>query len=1639
MLRRTLRVTASILGWGLRCVLSLLLLVCLFLAVLPLFTRTARFRDLVSGRASAALGGARVTIGRLRLAPVSGRPVAIHDLSVTPPGANEPLLELGTFSVRYRPLRALAREAVLDELLVRDLRVRVVSDETGWNFRDLLPAPSAPAPEKPPEEPGKPEAPRKAPPSPSDLFETIRALRLPLAVRVSRIRLENLSVSVAQGDRLRLDLDGFSADFACDFNREAAGRLDLRVRLDSLEAALDDKAVRIGKPTELSAALTRDTDGRLALTTQLTVPPPHARTGATGPLNLPGLHVSLTSALDPGKERVEIDKLDLRLPGLLRAGLSDVSADKLGRGGFAATAELELSLDAVRSLIPAPMLKDIPLPTPPAPPSLPPAVLAVLGPLRANALEPAGPVLGVPRQNWADVDLAAFRGRVRSRTTVNGRLPATDRPPEPVRVSSALNVDLDRFEVNVARKAAVTGEADRLVVQRAGTLVDDFRTDLDLDASLDVARRRPETLKLAGTLAAARAIEAALDGHRLAIRDLRCAAEAGVSDFPRIVAHVPSFELHVGEIHVLAPGLADVRLPFDLTARLDASHLSRPPESAVSDLDVRIRVGKLVPSLTLAGDIDGLGKRRLDLDAGLKLDLGQALALAGGLAEPRIADLISRVGLEGTFASTVKLGGALPSPDAPERALTTALTLNTGLRDVRARIAPLDLTCTRLQTSLQANATLAGAWQPRDVNVSVRTQIGPTEAPGLVKLAAADLQLKAGAADRQLSRFSFGTQFRLEGLRAGRRTREGPQWIHDPLDLNLKLDTSGRLPEGDLDIPAFSIEAPGILALHLREVEVRDRGAGAVSANLSVQLPDLAALSRLASSAAPAPLPALSGAAGVDLTLRGKAPLAADFIKPGLRGLKKEKPDLALWPPRDFVRDKLSVETRLNVRVRDFAVALPPVPDPAAPDETLERGISGLGLDVSAGFAPRKIDLSTRLGIAEARLLPELGPIRDVSFAFGAVLDDWDALRMDGPDLSARGKPFATRVSARLYGLSRILQSDPRTQPIDHVLENLGLEFTSALDVRVPETLLPPGLLVKGAVGFDTRLAMIPAERMRAGFDLRMEGLSVAAGNAKLLQLLHKDDAFALLADRGQLTAALDKKSLLRCFRPERVLSILDAGRLVREASHPIELPPEAIQGVHLPDPANPVFLDLAESRPALRELPQELSVPPLATRWFPPPVSLVAAGGPDLERLQAKLARISPVELALNPRRIAAVLSPDELLDLADDSRLLDTLAWRRQTNLLHSRQALLELLKEPYLFIRVADRDRLIKHLRKNRRLLYALDAPLLLSVLPDEKLLPLVDGQKLADLVNSQLRVVSDLRGRIPLTRTLALSTLATRRALALSGPVLSETVLEEEPAPTEGIDPYVNGVTVSSAIAGYDRAANGLRIDRVVAPPAPVIRQMQFVLRLDESRVVLDRLRFQTLDGKVHGQLTLLPVADVYRLHFWLEFTNLDFRRLLPERLQGLGEADARVSGNAEITLTVRERTYAADSVPLDDIDVRLFITRVGSAALDRLLLSFDPNAANPGLVSLRGKLKLARPKRVSVVLKRGLADVDVEFEGLAAQFVERQSVRYIPVATLLQQESLRKALSGLSSLQGLLQKLSASTLVIEDDHKTIRFR
>jgi len=231
--------------------------------------------------------------------------------------------------------------------------------------------------------------------------------------------------------------------------------------------------------------------------------------------------------------------------------------------------------------------------------------------------------------------------------------------------------------------------------------------------------------------------------------------------------------------------------------------------------------------------------------------------------------------------------------------------------------------------------------------------------------------------------------------------------------------------------------------------------------------------------------------------------------------------------------------------------------------------------------------------------------------------------------------------------------------------------------------------------------------------------------------------------------------------------------------------------------------------------------------------------------------------------------------------------------------------------------------------------------------------------------------------------------------------------------------------------------------VLAAPFPLIIDESLVmLNLDNGLPNLDYFQFDLLGGSVNGSIALLKKAAngsgdknyQFNVNTALTFSGINTAQIFPRAFSKDDYSKANISGAlyADIPITDQLQTL------LENINITVEFTRIGSRALERMLYALDPYESNEAIVSQRLLLKNGSPKKIRLDIKDGFLSLrgKIAVKGIE---INLPAIRRLNIAQIPGLDKFGEKLSALTPVTGILQKMSAEHIIIDKQTNTITFK
>jgi len=237
-----------------------------------------------------------------------------------------------------------------------------------------------------------------------------------------------------------------------------------------------------------------------------------------------------------------------------------------------------------------------------------------------------------------------------------------------------------------------------------------------------------------------------------------------------------------------------------------------------------------------------------------------------------------------------------------------------------------------------------------------------------------------------------------------------------------------------------------------------------------------------------------------------------------------------------------------------------------------------------------------------------------------------------------------------------------------------------------------------------------------------------------------------------------------------------------------------------------------------------------------------------------------------------------------------------------------------------------------------------------------------------------------------------------------------------------------------LRNFSRYKNIIRADSLEVN-GQALKDIGLDVVFKDNRLMTEKFIFDVLGGTVAGNLFLIQNKQGPVIKFSTEFTGVDSSKLLA--IETDESIDSQVDGNLQVELKIQTGSEN-QPVSLDQLSVKIAITRIGAQTLDRLLLFLDPEESKPAIMDTRAKLKLATPHRVKIALKNGNLNVEAWLKSDLLGTIKAPELKRVPVAGLKRFNTIHEKLQALKSLKQISRYLSARGLQFEEEKMILHY-
>ncbi len=222
--------------------------------------------------------------------------------------------------------------------------------------------------------------------------------------------------------------------------------------------------------------------------------------------------------------------------------------------------------------------------------------------------------------------------------------------------------------------------------------------------------------------------------------------------------------------------------------------------------------------------------------------------------------------------------------------------------------------------------------------------------------------------------------------------------------------------------------------------------------------------------------------------------------------------------------------------------------------------------------------------------------------------------------------------------------------------------------------------------------------------------------------------------------------------------------------------------------------------------------------------------------------------------------------------------------------------------------------------------------------------------------------------------------------------------------------------------------------ISAGPFPIaIGESMMMLNLRNGLPSLDFFQFNLLGGTIIGSIDLHKEQKKFYVNTAVTFSGINTAEFFPQAFSKNDHSEADISGLLYADFPVTDQLQNV----LENTDIRIEFTRIGSRALERMLYALDPYENNEAIVSQRRLLKAGSPKQIRLTIKDGFLSLrgKVVVQGIS---ISLPAIRRLNIALIPGLERFQDKLSGLKPMILILQKISAERIVINKQTNAITF-
>ena len=266
--------------------------------------------------------------------------------------------------------------------------------------------------------------------------------------------------------------------------------------------------------------------------------------------------------------------------------------------------------------------------------------------------------------------------------------------------------------------------------------------------------------------------------------------------------------------------------------------------------------------------------------------------------------------------------------------------------------------------------------------------------------------------------------------------------------------------------------------------------------------------------------------------------------------------------------------------------------------------------------------------------------------------------------------------------------------------------------------------------------------------------------------------------------------------------------------------------------------------------------------------------------------------------------------------------------------------------------------------------------------------------------------------------------------LSGtfPYSKTLLLDQEQLKNKSVEFFAAQKKFFTPLRNFSPYKNIIRADSFEVK-GHVLKDIGLDIVFKDNRFMMEKFLFDVLGGTVAGNLFLIQDQRGPVIEFSTEFARIDSSKLLA--LPASKNTDSEIDGNLQVQLEIQTGSEN-QPVSLNQLTVKIAITRIGAQTLDRLLLFLDPEESKPAIMDTRAKLKLATPHQVKITLANGNLNVEAWLKSDLLGIFKAPELKRVPVEKLKRFVTINEQLQALKGLEQISSYLSARGIKFEEE-------